>query len=611
VKKNVFVSAIILIILVIGYQFFKSADKPVTRVILADPETERIISTGSVIGFKVDDNAHAWLGIPYAKAPVGDLRWKAPRPAEKWEGLLEATEISPVCTQFGGPMGNVDEDRYDEATGIEDCLFLNVWAPRYAPEDVPQGKERLPVMMWIHGGGNSVGQGGSYNGKAFASKYNVILVTINYRLGPFGWFSHPALRGENVTPEDKSGNYGTLDIIRALAWIKENISSFGGDPGNVTAFGESAGGRNAISMLLSPKAKGLFHKAVSQSGSSKTTEISKAENYIDADKPGDALSSREIINNLLIADNIVSDRKSAVDYQNKMSNHKIAEYLRSKSNLDLLSAYKPGPAGMIFFFPQLTRDGAVLPYGEPLSLFKDKSGYNAVPIILGTNRDEFKLFMMQDKEYVNIYLKMFFRVKDKKYYDLAASYTSDAWKATGADEIASVLRKTQGPDVFVYRFDWDEEPTILGMDMSRIVGAGHGFEIPFVFNDFDNLFAELDLFFTDENHPGRKALSDSISSYWAEFAYTGSPGKGRDGTEIEWESWDNSSTESDKFIVFDTARDQGIRMSFDAIFLEDLKKKIFAENGFPSKEKKCKIYWQIFKDTDLWDNGEYEKLGCN
>ena len=161
-------------------------------------------------------------------------------------------------------------------------------------------------------------------------------------------------------------------------------------------------------MLLSPTANGLFHKAISQSGLSKTDKITKAENYIDSEKPGDAFSSREIINNMLISDNIVADRKAAVDYQNKMSNHKIAEYLRSKSSIELLSAYKPGIAGM-FFFPQLIRDGVVIPFDGALSLFKDRAGYNAVPVILGTNRDEFKLFIMQDREYVDVYFKIFIR----------------------------------------------------------------------------------------------------------------------------------------------------------------------------------------------------------
>jgi len=604
-KKKVFLSilAITVVVILTGivlvYQFML---KPVHRVYEAAPVTERLTESGRVVGFIEENGSHAWLGIPYAKAPVGELRWKAPRPADPWGGTLEAVELSPICTQYGGLMGDVSPLAYGEPVGQEDCLFLNLWAPALPPDSIPHGRDRLPVMVWIHGGGNSVGHAGSYNGRVLADRYKVIVVTLNYRLGPLGWFAHPALRGRGTTAEDESGNYGTLDIIRALTWVRDNISNFGGDPGNVTVFGESAGARNTITMLLSPKARGFFHRAIAQSGGPSTTAMSKAENYKDAVRAGHKFSSREVICRLLIADDIAPNREAARSYQDQMSNEEIVDYLGGKNSRELLSVYEPGPAGMISM-PQVFRDGAVLPKGDPLILFEHEASYNPVPIILGTNRDENKLFMAMNPEYVSI-----LGVKDQEYYDLVAGYVSDGWKATGADEIAVVLRKTQGESVYVYRFDWDEEPSFLGSDMGKLVGAGHGLEIAFVFNDFEAGLRAFRLFYSDSNEAGRKALADDMSSYWAEFAYTGSPGKGRDGNRTEWTAWDNAAR-GDKFIIFDTPEGGGIRMSSDAVRLADLKERIRAETRFKSQVKHCETYVWMFGRQEDWDSEDYENLG--
>jgi len=605
-----FISAIMVMLIIAGVSYFvwDYWYKPPPVVITADPATERVTNTGKVVGYKENNNTHAWLGVPFAKPPVGELRWKSPLPPDRWEDTLEALEFCHACTQIGGPLGNVPPKYYGKAIGSEDCLYLNIWSPEFSPEDIPSAGDRLPVMVWIHGGGNSIGHGGGYNGKYLAEKYDVMVVTINYRLGPFGWFTHPALREKGTPPEDQSGNYGTLDIIRALTWVKHNIAGFGGDPNNVTIFGESAGALNTLSMVLSPKAKGLFHKAISQSGMARSTTFPKGENYKDDNVPGHAFSSREVINKLLIADNVVSDRKAAAAYQNKMSGGEIAEYLRKKNNLDLLRVYSAGPFGMISM-PMLFQDGEVIPKGNALELFKNTDNYNPVPIILGTNRDEFKLFMSQNPEFVKRYLGIIVRFKDRDFYELFSQYKSDAWKAIGVDEIASRLSESQEENVYGYRFDWDEEPAILGMDMSMLVGAAHGLEISFVFNNFDRGLGLLDVLFTDDNLPGRKALANSMSSYWAEFAYTGSPKKGRNGEEFEWQAWDSSGIDSDKFIIFDTPEGGGLRMSSDIITLIDLKNGLLEETSFPSREKHCATYVSLFKDTPLWNDQEYESLG--
>ncbi len=600
--KKIILSVLVVICLALVV-IYQTMLKPEHQIFKPEVITERVTKTGNVVGFIEDNGSHAWLGIPYAKAPVGELRWKAPQAPDSWEETLEAIELSPICPQYGGIMGDVAPLEYGKPVGDEDCLFLNIWSPPFSKETIPQGENRLPVMLWIHGGGNTIGHGGTFNGKVLADMYKVLVITFNYRLGPLGWFTHQALREEGITPEDKSGNYGTLDIIRALSWIKDNISSFGGDPGNVTVFGESAGGHDTVSMVLSPKAGGLFHRAISQSGAAYTTTISEAENYSDDEERGHRASSRETINKMLIADDIVEDRLQAKAHQNKMTSKELVAYLHSKSAGELIRSYEPGPVGMIPM-PLVFRDGTVIPKDDPVDCFKDRDKHNAVPIILGTTRDEYKLFMAMDPEFVSL----FRGVKDEEYYNLIAGYMSDSWKASGADEIAFALNNNPRDDIFVYRFDWDEEPRLLGGDLSKLVGAAHGLEIPFVFNDFENLMTGFGLYYSDNDYPGRKVLANTMSSYWAEFAYAGAPGKGRDGKGLEWKAWDNTPG-GDKFIIFDTLEDQGVRMSSGTVRLADLKRKILDEQNIKSQKKHCELYVWMFGSTREWNNDEYENLG--
>jgi para-nitrobenzyl esterase len=571
--------------------------------------TNRQTTTGKVVGISEQNGCHAWLGIPYAMAPTGDLRWKAPKPGETWNGTWLALEVGPVCTQFASLLSNVPKEQFGQPMGSEDCLYLNIWAPAFVQDSIPKGADRLPVMLCVHGGGNTIGNGGNYNGKELAKRYNVIVVSCNYRLGPFGWFSHPALHSEGTTAEDRSGNYGTLDIIRSMAWVRENISGFGGDPDNVTILGESAGALNILTLLLSPQARGLFHKAIIESGGIKTCTMAEAENYFDDTEPGDAFSSREVVNKLLIADGKAPDREAAKSMQNIMSSADIAAYLLSKNNYEILRIYKPGYVGMISM-PKVFNDGVVLPQGNHIELLKDPASYNAVPIIIGTNRDEQKPFMILDPEYVDMLFGLPVHVKNRKLYELTAGYMSDRWKAIGADEIASAISEGRPGSIWVYRFDWDEEPKTLGIDVAFMLGAAHSLEIPFVFCDFTRSISPLfkPFIFNDDNAPARIALSNSMSSYWVQFAYKGAPGKGIYGVNPEWPAWDKM-TDGYKFMVFDTLEGGGIRMSEDIITMQSLKARLLAETEFPSQKDHCAMYVKLFEGTDLWNEEEYLHLG--
>ena len=574
----------------------------------ADPSSKRAIQQGSVVGFASEEGAHVWRGIPFARPPLGDLRWRAPEPPEPWPGTLEAVSYGSSCVQFAGPRTASDGTPAGEPMGSEDCLYLNVYAPRFEPEAVPRGERRLPVMLWIHGGGNSIGDARVYDAGRIALGHQLIVVTVHYRLGVFGWFAHPSLRGEGTTEDDRSGNYGTLDQVRALRWVRENISSFGGDPGRVTVFGESAGGRNTLSMLLSPRAKGLFHRAIVQSGGIRTSTLAVAENFVDAPEPGDEWSSGEVLLKLLIRDGEATDREGAKARLAAMSDPEVTAYLRGKSAYQVLSVYEGNRLGGMYFFPQMPRDGKVLPEGDALDALAHSGGYNRAPVILGSNRDENKLFMAFDSPYVTRLFKIPLWVNDERAYDLEAEYAALMWKALGVDEPAAAMRSVQGPSIYAYRFDWDEEPKLLWSDFSKLFGAAHGLEIPFVFGHFDLGWATRFLF-DEEKRAGFDDLSKSMMSYWAEFAYNGDPARGRDGTEPHWTAWDDSAEGAAKFIVFDSEEGGGLRMAADGVTQDEVIERVATDPRFEGWRERCEVYRGFVGRVALMSEERYESVG--
>ncbi|MBT4519317.1 MAG: carboxylesterase family protein, partial [Halieaceae bacterium] len=368
-----------------GYQFYHTGEDYGLSRQLADTTTKRTTAYGEVVGFIDENSSHTWMGIPYAQAPVGELRWRAPLKPQPWDDIYEALQAGDFCKQFGSQMESRPPSEWGTPIGSEDCLKLNIFAPAFATGAVPKGDSRLPVMVYVHGGGNMVGYANQfkYSGTQLAHTHNVIVVTFNYRLGPFGWFSHPALNNGG-SAEDQSGNYGNLDSIRALAWVQNNIEAFGGNPDNVTLFGESAGGMNTFVLLASPLAEGLFHKAIIQSGiTTKTTPLSEAQNYVNSAEPGDKNSSREIVSSFLVADGLAGDRQEATEVQNGMSNAEISTYLRAKSADDLLTIYDFSGVLGLPSVPQLLADGAVIPSRKLIQVFSNSADYNAVPTILG------------------------------------------------------------------------------------------------------------------------------------------------------------------------------------------------------------------------------------
>ena len=558
-----------------------------------DGSTLRSTGSGDLVGFIDPSGARAWLGIPFARPPVGALRWQAPRPPAPADGVIDALAFGTMCPQLPSLLSGMGEAPAGTAVaGGEDCLKLNIWSPPNA--------SALPVMLWIHGGGNSIGHGGNVSGGNLAVGENLVVVSINYRLGLFGWFNHPRLHTGD--PADDSGNYGTLDMIRALQWTRDNIAAFGGDPGNVTLFGESAGAFDTLALMASPLAQGLFHRAVVQSGGYGVASLARGQNY--QDEGGHPHSAREIANALLVADGTAADARAARAIQDGWTPAETRNYLYGKTPAQIYGLLDGGGFGMVNL-PANFKDGHVLPALDAEEVFSNTGNYNAVPVILGTNRDEPTLFMSRDPRYVDSLFGIFRSLKDEQAYRRQVHYGARAWKARGVDELAQDMTASGNPNVYAYRWDWDEEPSALGYDLSIALGAAHALEIAFVFDDFEGGIGALGYIYpNDEN---QLALSRSMMSYWAEFAYNGAPGRGRDGAEVPWLAWGEDGKTS---ILLDTPTDGGIRMDDEVVTYAGLKTELMADAALAAGRERCELYVRLFRRAGLFDESEYQGLGC-
>ncbi len=543
-------------------------------------EETKLISSISdkYVGIELN-NSYQWLGIPYAEPPLGSLRWKAPRALEIQKKKINALKFSDSCPQV--PSISLDRGGKGEYTGSEDCLYLNIFTPKKLSSD-----KKLPVMFWIHGGGNTSGEAASYDFSKLASTHELVIVSINYRLGFLGWFYHPSFAATSNNLEDKSGNFGTLDQIMALKWVNENIRYFGGDKNNITVFGESAGGHNVFSLLSSPLAKGLFHKAISQSGATNTFDLKEASKFYDTKESSLLTSSKEIVSRLLVASESSNDLFEAKIAQESMNEFKLFEQMQDIDLSEIFKVYKkiesskqPGKK----MIPRVFSDGHVLP--KRGMKFSRKSFYNDVPVIFGTNRDETKLFAAMESDYSTSLFNRLVIIRNQEMYDLTAEYASNNWKISAVDNPARDMVNSGKKDVFTYRFDWDDQGKLLWMDFSKIFGAAHAMEIPFVTGTMKLLGIER-FMFNNENLPDAIRLSIAMQSYWAQFAYTGDPGKGRDNNLPRWNSWSNSG---DKFLILDSQDDQGIVMSDFELKRIDEFKRLYSDSRIKKDKTKCKF----------------------
>ena len=551
-------------------------------------------SSGIVDGYKKGRVAF-WDDIPYAKPPIGDLRWKAPRKIINSKNKIISKEDN-FCVQRPSSLGGVDGD--GDFVGTEDCLYLDVTAP------IKKTSNLLPVMFWIHGGGNTSGLKDLYDFNKMVKRHNVIVVRINYRLGPFGWFTHPSIQ-DYQSGKDKSSNFGTLDIISALEWTKENIELFGGDPNNITIFGESAGGHNVFSLLVSENSRGLFHKAISMSGY--TTSINPNDAYKQSQKSStSAHTSSEIIKKILATKNYSDDSYSEEDVRNILYNLTTDEFFQHYYDRETYEE-----------IPLLTSDGLVIPKIGLRDALYEKDHINSVPTIAGSNRDEVKLWIGTAEYFVNLEFSPVgsvlnipkVKLKDEVAFEAFNYYRSNAWKIRGVDIPLKGLHASGNNNLYAYRYDWDDHRRYVVADFKKLIGAAHATEIPLLAGNSKLVggYPLSDLIYP----PGRSKLftSRNMMKFWTNFAKTGKPGKSTNS--VKWESIVNNGDLGNSYIILDSR--QNLKMNSEIKTFKSLAEELYEDNRVNELEK-CVILLQMFTfvGNDFYDeNIKYYPGSCN
>ena len=572
------------------------------NALVADPRFTRVTRSGPVTGAKAPSGAQVWLGIPYAAAPEGALRWRAPQAPEAWSAPRDTTRFGAVCPQFATRL-SVSEAEQGTFIGEEDCLSLNVFAPKGADE-----RALLPVMVFIHGGGNTFGSTRPYDASHFAQEQGLVIVTLNYRLGPLGWLSHSALRNTAADERDASGNFALLDMIAALGWVRDNIGVFGGDAGRVTVFGESAGARNIYGLLATPLAKGLFHGAIMQSGTAGTYPRARAENPVDDPQPGAANGSHELTLTWLRQRGLAADRAAATAVLEQLGDGGIASFLRGLPVAQLMAPLATS-TGM-YRAPALFRDGAVLPERPLLEVFEGPQGWNQVPVLAGTNRDEMKLFLALSERYTENRFGLIPTAREPALYDLVGRLHSRQWKAVGVDEPLSRMAQA-APELplYAYRFDWDDMRSSWLLDLPQLLGAGHALELDFLFGPV--IARVLPGVLHDGNRRDAGALGRMMRDYWAGFAYNGKPGSGRSSTLPVWPRW---TADTPQLLVLDEPSGGGVRSELQSVRVADVKTEL-REAPLLSGRQRCALYVDMFLDnnglSEFFSSREYQNLGCS
>lgn len=538
-------------------------------------ELERQTRFGKVQG--VDDSSsngtYAWKGVPFAKAPVGELRWKAPVDPDRWRKTRKTQAFGNACVQYGRIYGPGANNRYDEtigttlgqAVGSEDCLYLNIWTPAGRRGHGDDAKGGRPVIVFVHGGSNVSGYTADpvYDGAALARSANAVVVSVNYRLGIFGFLNLAQLKSGTDAQAD-SGNFALLDIIKALQFVRRDIDNFGGDPGNITLMGQSAGAINVYALLTTPATVNakprLFHRAVPLSGG-----ISLASNLppgrIPTLAPAStyALQGTQLLYQQLIVDGIASDAAGAAAWVASRTPEQVADYMRSKTPASLLFTLLTKLAAQGLAGSGPIPDGAMLPV-DPIAAIA-AGNYLRVPVLAGNTRDEGKLF----PTFLTLFGGPSGRlVTDKQLFDIQYAYNPDAapqitieqWippvyrpvatPVTGFNDKTELLDtifmqaaannvldtlKSQQDEVWYYRFDWDEEPA----PFNDIYGAAHAFDLPFLFGTFGpSLFSNIAN--STANRPGRLALSQAMMTSLGAFARRGDPNAPK-ALGTMWPAW--------------------------------------------------------------------------
>ncbi|HFR3894686.1 TPA: carboxylesterase family protein [Streptococcus suis] len=505
----------------------------------------KTISSGEVKGKKDSTTATIeWLGIPYAAEPVGELRWKAPQPVEKWEGSFDATEI-------GSPFIQISKG---EVVGSEGALNLDVVRP-------DNTEANLPVIVFLHGGNNQTGHAQEIKGNGFVNDINAVYVSINYRLGALGFNPLEALK--TGTDEENSGNYTLLDIAAALDWVEENIEVFGGDRDNVTLAGFSAGGRDVMATLISPLFKDKYDKAISFSGGMTLADETDSQDiFATAIAP------------LVVEDGIKSTELEAKEWL--LSNDdQVTDYLFGLPAERLASLM--GNAGIrMSVFPHLYKDGVVIPKEG-----FDTSNYNDVPLLLITGTSEFSLFTAFDPYFANSVTdgSLFSDADKLKEFVFTETYGSALYRLSNTVDSARKLQGTYNSPIYIGEISYGDSAE-TAPKTAQLLGAFHGVFEPLLQqpSNYATFIGE------DFNSEGAKQLSQQFKAYLKGFITSSNP----EGEKLpQWEEW---TAGGNQVMKFDASLEKAeIEMSEDSQTAEDIVASLRADENLSADKKQVLI----------------------
>lgn len=526
---------------------------------------------GTVQGLEVNESKTLlWKGIPYAKAPVGNLRWKAPMKLDSWTGVYDATKNGNIGIQASGT----------KVLGNEDCLNLDIYRPN-------SNEANLPVLVYIHGGNNQSGTSQEINAQKLAVNANIIVISINYRLGLFGFNNLPALKTNNK--EESSGNYALLDIAKSLDWVKENIEFFGGNSKNVTVSGFSAGGRDVMALLISPIFKGKFEKAISFSGGMTIADYDKSQKLF-----------AKAIAPLVVEDKVKNNIEDATQWL-MGTGEDVKNYLY-KLSPERLAILMTNAGIRMEVFPHLFNDGAVLPKDG-----FETSKYNNVPLIMITGSSEFSLFGRFDKAFAGTDDKTLLSENDiAKNYSFIYKYGNRLYGLFNAQESAERMFKTYKAPIYTADFDWGIDSKIYGDRTAKIYGALHGIWLPFLTDETTGASALLG---DSLDNAGSKELTVKFTKYISNFLWNSNPNS---KDLVDWKPWTNAKKGSSQLILNADKEKAIITMSNDRDVYDDILSDMKNDNSI-SEENKAKMIKEVlngrwfskkldetFKNENIW-----------
>ena len=513
-------------------------------------------------GLDSKHNAMFWKGVPYAKAPIGELRWKKPVNPDKWSGILDATKFGNVGIQMS----------QDGITGSEDCLNMDIYRPNTTSNN-------LPVFVYIHGGNNQSGKSGEITGNSFVNDLDAIFISVNYRLGPLGFNPLPSLNTGNK--EEDSGNYALLDIASSLDWIKNNIINFGGDPDNITISGFSAGGRDVMAMLVSPVFEGKFQKAVSFSGG-----------MTIADKESSAKVFAKAIAPLVVEDKMKKTEEEAYRWL-LTKDPKVKKYLYGVAPERL--APLMGNAGIrMSVFPHLYNDGYVIPKNG-----FDTKNYNSVPLLMLTGTGEFSMFAKFDPYFSGDFTDEGINEEKLYEYNFASKYGGKLYRLFNVTDSAEKIALNYKADIYGMEIKFGENEDAVGKQMA-LYGAFHGVFVPLLDTESQGFKWLAGNAYSSKN---AQELSKIFKRYLYNFIRTGNPNeKGL----VYWNNWtkENDRAENSLLILDADKKKPLVYMGSKEFSYDDVLKEM-AKDKTITDEAKREIISKVLNGR--WFSGKLDK----